>query len=101
MVCVNTSGYRRRRARPQGRCPAPDGAILGVADNDGVVDLADFNCHPGVPVVRPTTLTDEDGRGLVVIKTYSNRWGVRRLSPHVKTVGCELLMLPIPHGGTG
>jgi hypothetical protein len=48
-----------------------------------------------------TTLIDEGGPGMGVIEAYSNRWGVRRLSPHVKTVWCELLMPPIRQGGPG
>jgi hypothetical protein len=43
------------------------------------------------------TIDAEGGRGLAVIEVYSNRWGTRRLSPHVKTVWCELLM---PHPST-
>jgi anti-sigma regulatory factor (Ser/Thr protein kinase) len=71
-----------------------------LANTERLVTEA-WDCHPGVPVVRPVTLDDEGGRGLAVIEAYSNRWGVRRLSPRVKAVWCELLVPPIRPGGTG
>jgi hypothetical protein len=51
-----------------------------------------WDCHPGDPVRRPAPADAEGGRGLAIVDAYSHRWGVRRATPRVKAVWCELLI---------
>lgn len=89
-TCVSetiTNALRATLALPD---PLPIGLRLLVNAERLVTEA--WDCHPDVPVLRPATLDDEGGRGLAVIEAFSNRWGVRRLSPHVKSVWCEFLL---------
>lgn len=64
--------------------PLPIGLRL-LANVERLVTEA-WGCDPDVSVADPVTVGDEGGRGLSVIEARSNRWGLRRLGPHVKTV---------------
>jgi anti-sigma regulatory factor (Ser/Thr protein kinase) len=93
-ICVSETITNALRATLTLPDPLPIGLRL-LANAERLVTEA-WDCHPGAPVSRPVTLDDEGGRGLAVIDAYSNRWGVRRLSPHVKTVWCEFLLTRLP-----
>jgi anti-sigma regulatory factor (Ser/Thr protein kinase) len=49
-----------------------------------------WDCHPGVPFQRVAVNEAESGRGLAIVAELSDRWGLRRVSPHLKAVWAEL-----------
>lgn len=89
-MCVSetiTNALRATRALDD---PQPI-ALRLLANAERLVTEA-WDCHPGAPVRREAGDDEEGGRGLAVIEACSSRWGVRRLSPNVKTVWCEHLI---------
>ncbi|MEY9838047.1 anti-sigma regulatory factor (Ser/Thr protein kinase) [Streptacidiphilus sp. EB103A] len=49
------------------------------ADEDSVrVEVRDQGCKPGQPRVRQATADEENGRGLQIVSSVTNRWGVVR-----------------------
>jgi anti-sigma regulatory factor (Ser/Thr protein kinase) len=65
---------------------------LWLLANQQRLTIEVWDCHAGDPARRPAPADAEDGRGLVIIEAYSNRWGVRRATSRVKAVWCELLI---------
>ena len=63
--------------------------LLGCAER---LVLEVWDCHPGVPLRQVAADDAVSGRGLAIVAELSNRWGTRRLSPHVKAVWAELLL---------
>lgn len=45
------------------------------------------------PVMRPVSLSDECGRGMLIIDTLASQWGVKEL-PNGKTVWADVLLSP-------
>jgi anti-sigma regulatory factor (Ser/Thr protein kinase) len=78
--------------------PQPIGLRLLANEQRLVIEV--WDAHPDDPVRRVAAATAESGRGLAIVEEFSNRWGSRRLSEHVKTVWAELL-LPPAHGVHG
>jgi anti-sigma regulatory factor (Ser/Thr protein kinase) len=62
---------------------------IAVAFRDDVIELSVTDDAPGMPVLRTTQPTDEQGRGLEVIASLSMDWGVRSFGPR-KTVWATL-----------
>lgn len=89
-MCVSELVTNALRATLRLDEPQPIGLRLLASRERLVAEV--WDCHPGNPVRQAATASEEGGRGLAVIEAYSDRWGVRRLSEHVKTVWCELLM---------
>jgi anti-sigma regulatory factor (Ser/Thr protein kinase) len=49
------------------------------ADEESVrVEVRDQGCKPGLPRVRQATADEESGRGLQIVSSVTNRWGVAR-----------------------
>ncbi|WP_370084681.1 ATP-binding protein [Streptacidiphilus sp. MAP12-16] len=49
------------------------------ADEDSVrVEVRDQGCKPGQPRVRQAAADEESGRGLLIVSSVTNRWGVAR-----------------------
>jgi anti-sigma regulatory factor (Ser/Thr protein kinase) len=88
-VCVSETITNALEATLSLGEPLPIGLRL-LANRVRLVTEA-WDCHPDEPVRQPVAAFEEGGRGLALIEAYSNQWGVRRLSQHVKTVWCELL----------
>ena len=89
-MCVSETITNALRATLALDGPMPLGLRL-LANRERLVTEA-LDCHPGLPVRRTADEFGESGRGLAVIEACSHRWGVRRLSEHVKSVWCELLI---------
>jgi anti-sigma regulatory factor (Ser/Thr protein kinase) len=71
--------------------PQPIGMRLLAVPRQRLVIEA-WDCHPGRPVRLVADDGAEDGRGLAIVGELSSRWGMRRLSEHIKTVWAELLL---------
>ena len=65
---------------------------LRLLGNRQRIVLEVWDCHPGVPVRQAAPDDQEGGRGLAIVHELANRWGLRRLSAHVKAVWAELLL---------
>jgi anti-sigma regulatory factor (Ser/Thr protein kinase) len=84
------------------KLPEPQPVGLRLLANAQRLVLEVWDCHPGVPVRRPPSEVASaeavSGRGLAIVEELSNRWGTRRLSPHVKSVWAEFLLpgMPLP-----
>lgn len=62
---------------------------IAVAFRDDVLELSVTDDAPGMPVLRTTQPDDEHGRGLQVIASLCQDWGVRSFGPR-KTVWATL-----------
>ena len=70
-----------------------DVSVRHLPDNRVWVGVTDAG--PGHPVLRSPAITDEHGRGLRLVASFAQRWGVRRRQgERAKTVWFELSAVP-------
>jgi hypothetical protein len=73
--------------------PEPPPIGMRLLGNAQRLVLEVWDCHPALPVRRDADTDATCGRGLTIVAALSNRWGTRRLSPRLKTVWAEFLLL--------
>jgi len=69
---------------------------------DGRLWVGVTDTGPGTPVLRRPPVTAERGRGLQLVGSLADRWGMRRRrGTEEKTVWFELVARPVPGAPTG
>lgn len=58
--------------------------------DDGILRLEVTDHADGTPAIQPAELTDTRGRGLLLVETLTEQWGVAAAPRAGKTVWCEL-----------